>query len=159
MPIRPATTDDTDFLVDMLLEAINWTPDRSIDRLEATTDPELAHYVEDWMRPTDFGFIAVDDAGDRIGACWLRYFDSTDPSYGYVADDVPELNISVVADVRGQGIGRSLVRASVAEARKRGIARISLSVEHGNRAVDLYKSEGFTYYETTDGSDTYTLTL
>lgn len=44
---------------------------------------------------------------------------------------------------RGQGIGRAVLRRLLTDAAERGISRISLSVEPGNRAQQLYESEGF----------------
>jgi GNAT superfamily N-acetyltransferase len=152
--LRPAMPDDLDFITNMMIEAINWKPGRDFTRAQVADDPEISHYLDGWMRPTDFGLIAIDDAGEPIGACWLRYFSADDPSYGYIADDVPELNISVVAGWRGKGVGRTLVRGVLAAARDRRIARIGLSVEHGNYAAKLYYTEGFTLYETTGDADT-----
>ncbi|MBM0274182.1 hypothetical protein [Micromonospora tarensis] len=60
--IRAATPADSEFLVDMLVEAVNWLPERDWSRAEILANRELAHYVTGWMRPTDFGFIAVDPA-------------------------------------------------------------------------------------------------
>lgn len=157
--LRPAEPGDLDFVTDMLVEAINWLPGRDFTRDQVDGDPEIVHYVEGWMRPTDFGVLAIDEDGEPIGACWLRYFTADDPSYGYVADDVPELNIGVVAPWRGRGVGRALIRAALAAARDRGIARVGLSVEHDNYAAKLYYDEGFTFYETTDGADTLTINL
>ncbi|WP_203990397.1 GNAT family N-acetyltransferase [Sphaerisporangium rufum] len=54
----------------------------------------------------------------------------------------------VVAGVRaayqGQGLGKALFRAAVAEARARGMGRLELTVmEHNRRALGLYLSCGF----------------
>lgn len=59
------------------------------------------------------------------------------------AADVPELTIGVVANRRGEGIGRLLLAELVLEARHRGIERISLSVEADNPAIFLYADFGF----------------
>ena len=44
---------------------------------------------------------------------------------------------------RGAGHGSRLLRRLLAESAARGHNRVSLSVEDGNRARDLYESEGF----------------
>ena len=44
---------------------------------------------------------------------------------------------------RRRGAGRLLLRALLGEARNRCIERVSLSVEEGNGAVDLYRQCGF----------------
>ena len=71
-----------------------------------------------------------------------------------VATGVPELIIGVRPMWRAQGVGRALLRELTAAARAEGFARLALSVEHGNFAHALYRSEGFTVIETASGRDT-----
>jgi GNAT superfamily N-acetyltransferase len=152
--IRPATSADADFLVDMLVEAVNWLPQRNWSRGQIMTDPSLAHYVSGWMRPDDFGVVVVDSADCPVGAAWLRFLAAADPGYGYVSDDVPELTIGVVEPWRGRGVGRVLVRAALDAARDRGVRSVSLSVERANFAAQLYAAEGFRTVESFEDSDT-----
>lgn len=49
----------------------------------------------------------------------------------------------VAPEVRGRGIGRRVLELVEAEARALGIRRLFLEVEHGNRAVALYRRTGF----------------
>ena len=91
----------------------------------------------------DLGVVADHLPGPAIGAAWLRYLSADDPGYGFVADDVPELGIGVHPEYRGRGVGRRLLRALLAAAQQRGIARVSLSVERANPARGLYLAEGF----------------
>jgi GNAT superfamily N-acetyltransferase len=147
---RRATAQDADFLADMLLAAVNWSPEwkpRTLRRVLA--DPRTAHYIAGWPRPGDLGVVAEAD-GEPVGAAWLRFFPASDPGYGFTAADVPELTIGVTAGWRGRGVGRSLLRAVGSAAAQAGIARISLSVERKNFARGLYRAEGFTV---TDASD------
>ena len=52
--------------------------------------------------------------------------------------------LAVADEVRGQGVGRALVRAVVAQARRQGALRITLRVlGHNTPARKLYESEGF----------------
>jgi ribosomal protein S18 acetylase RimI-like enzyme len=142
--LRPATEDDAEFLLEMLLEAANWDPARApVTKQQLRLTPELAHYVEGWPRTDDFGFVATTD-GRRLGAAWCRQLTGTDPGYGYVADDVPEVSIAVVAPARGQGIGAQLLQAVADEARTRRTRALSLSVEKANPARRLYERAGFT---------------
>ena len=60
-----------------------------------------------------------------------------------MADDVPELSLCVWSGHRGQGVGGELLRRALEEARRRGLARVSLSVEAGNPSVRLYRAAGF----------------
>jgi ribosomal protein S18 acetylase RimI-like enzyme len=153
--IRPALASDAGFLADMLVEAVNWStewPPRSRDHVLSA--PDTAHYVAGWPRDTDLGVLAEAD-GQPAGAAWLRFRPATDPGYGFVAADVPELTIGVAAAWRGRGMGRALLRALASQARAHGIARISLSVERKNYAQRLYLSEGYRIVDSSDAqSDT-----
>ncbi len=95
-----------------------------------------------WPRDSDLGVVAEPD-GQPVGAAWLRFLPETEPGYGFVAPDVPELTIGVSAGWRGRGVGRALLRALAGQARARGIGQISLSVERENPAQRLYLSEGY----------------
>ncbi|MCX5120257.1 GNAT family N-acetyltransferase [Micromonospora sp. NBC_00362] len=152
--IRAATSADREFLVDMLVEAINWLPERNWSREQILANAALAHYVTGWMRPDDFGLVAMDPADRPVGAAWFRYLTAADPGYGYVGDDVPELTIGVVETWRGRGVGRVLLRAVLDAARERGIRTVSLSVERANFAARLYAAEGFRTVESFEDADT-----
>jgi GNAT superfamily N-acetyltransferase len=152
--IRPATSADVDFLTDMLVEAVNWEPHRHRSREEIMADPPLAQHVSGWMGSNDLGVVAVSPAGLRIGAAWLRYLPATDPGYGYVRDDVPELSMGVVASWRGRGVGRTLLRSVLDTARAAGVTAVALSVERANFAARLYEAEGFRTVKSFDHSDT-----
>jgi GNAT superfamily N-acetyltransferase len=144
--IRPATAEDSSFLADMLVEAVNWSPEwRPRSRKRILADHRTARYISGWPRATDLGVIAeaAAPAPEPAGAAWLRFFPAADPSYGFVAEDVPELTIGVAAAWRGRGLGRVLLRVIADQARAAGIGRISLSVERKNYAQRLYLSEGY----------------
>jgi pimeloyl-ACP methyl ester carboxylesterase len=147
--IRPAGPADADFLADMLVEAVNWSPRWNQSRESALATPAVAHYVSGWPRDTDLGVVAV-TGGQPVGAAWLRFLAADDPGYGFVAPDVPELTIGVTPLWRGRGVGRALLRAIAGRAREHGIQRISLSVERKNFAQQLYRAEG---YQVVDSSD------
>jgi ribosomal protein S18 acetylase RimI-like enzyme len=151
--VRPATRDDAEFLVEMLVAAVNWRPDRKLTRAEIMAVPKNAGYVDGWGRPDDVGVVALEPDGTRIGAAWVRFRTADDPGYGYVSDDVPELAIAVVGERRGQGVGRALVPALLDAARDRGIGAVSLSVGHGNYAAKLYSEHGFRVVESLDEDD------
>ncbi|WP_435206989.1 GNAT family N-acetyltransferase [Micromonospora sp. bgisy143] len=152
--IRTATSADHGFLVDMLVQAVNWLPERNWSREEILAKPELAHYVAGWMRPADFGVVAADPADRPVGAAWCRQLTAADPGYGYVSDDVPELTLGVVDSWRNRGVGRALLRAVLSVAAERGLPKVSLSVERANFAAQLYASEGFRTVKSFDDADT-----
>lgn len=151
--LRSATAADAPFLFDMLMEAVNWHPERQLSRSTVSADRALARYIDGWPRPSDLGVLA-EAAGGPIGAAWLRVFTADDPGYGYIADDVPELSMAVAPAWRGRGIGRALLQEIGDRARSAGHRAISLSVERANFAHRLYISEGYHVVDRGPDSDT-----
>ena len=130
-------------MADMLVEAVNWSAEwKKQSRSRVLSTHRTAHYISGWPRDTDLGVIAQAD-GEPIGAAWLRFHPASDPGYGFVAAEVPELTIGVAVHWRGRGVGRALLRATAEQAQSAGIRQISLSVERTNFAQKLYLSEGY----------------
>ena len=152
--IRPAISSDGAFLGDMVVEAANWRAGATRPKPTVFADPIYRAYLAGWQRPADAGFVAVDGEAKPIGAAWYRLFAADTPAHGFVAAGVPELIIGVRPLWRAQGVGRALMRALTDAARTAGFARITLSVEHGNFAHSLYRSEGFAVVDTRGGRDT-----
>ncbi|HEX5303286.1 MAG TPA: GNAT family N-acetyltransferase [Streptosporangiaceae bacterium] len=95
-------------------------------RRRVLSAPRTAHYIAGWPRDTGLGVIA--EAGSQpAGAAWIRFFPASQPGYGFVSFDVPELTIGVAAPWRGRGVGRALLRAIAGLAEQAGITRISLT--------------------------------
>src|SRR5699024_373348 len=141
MILRELHTDDLPFLRQMVVETINWKPGRDATFDDVMTDERMERYIVNWGRDGDGGVIAEKDSGP-IGAVWWRYHTAAEPSYGYVADDIPEIAIAIAEDGRGKGLGRKLIQAAKATLSKI-VDRVSLSVEADNFALKLYESEGF----------------
>jgi ribosomal protein S18 acetylase RimI-like enzyme len=140
--IRPAEVADFTFLATMLGEAAVWRPDKPTPTAdEVMADPRYARYLEGWPRPGDFGLIAEQDG--PVGAAWYRTYTETSHGYGFVAEDVPELSIAVIASRRHEGIGRQLLVGLIEASEAQGLAALSLSVNLGNPARHLYESVGF----------------
>ncbi|MDQ1129089.1 GNAT family N-acetyltransferase [Microbacterium sp. SORGH_AS_0888] len=152
--IRPAVQGDGAFLADMVVEAANWHAGAAAPRHEVLADPRHGRYLAGWMRPGDAGVVALDAQDDPIGASWYRMLPRTEPGFGYVGTGVPELIIGVRPIWRAHGVGRALLQALVERAKAQGHSRLSLSVQRGNYAVTLYRSEGFVVTEAGNGRDT-----
>lgn len=147
--IREAAVDDGEFMADMLVEAVNWSPRwKPRSRRRVLSAAATGRYIAGWPRGTDLGVVAEAD-GAPVGAAWLRFFTADEHGYGFVAPDVPELTIGVAASWRGRGAGRALLRAIAARAAAAGITRISLNVERKNFARDLYLAEGYQVFDAT----------
>jgi ribosomal protein S18 acetylase RimI-like enzyme len=144
--IRPAAAEDFTFLATMLGESAVWRPDKPTPTADQVlADPRYARYLVGWPRRGDYGLVAEQDG--PVGAAWYRTFTEASPGIGFVAEDVPELAIAVIASRRREGIGRrllmSLIEASVAN----GHPALSLSVNADNPARGLYESVGFVLVE------------
>jgi GNAT superfamily N-acetyltransferase len=130
--LRPVDQQDTRFLRDMLRHAYHW-------RLG---DPDLPvyRYVKNWGRRGDAGVIA--SAGpNEYGAAWYRLFPASEPGFGFVDEETPEVTIAVVPSHRGQGTGGDLLEALLDVARADGFKQISLSAEPGQ--TGFYEQHGF----------------
>jgi GNAT superfamily N-acetyltransferase len=141
--VRPATKTDEHFLRGMLLLAA-FPPDAVRPALEEVLrDERLARYIVDWGRPGDGGVVAEEE-GQPIGAAWYRRFSRNETGYGFISEDIRELSIAIVPEMRGRGIGRTLLLRLIEQAQAEGLPALSLSVSVRNPvAMRLYESLGF----------------
>lgn len=100
-------------------------------------------YASLHRREGDFGYVAVDQQGKRLGSITLRFYTDQNAGYGYVNAATPEMGMAVTEDARGKGIGTLLLQTALDEVERRGIAAVSLSVDPDNQAFRLYKRLGF----------------
>ena len=157
--MREALDSDLDVLLDCMLDAFNWTGETRFTRAEMLANTHSQRYLGGWRRPTDFGFVAHEN-GEPVGAVWARPLTSTEPGYGYVADDIPEIGMAVSRNHRGRKIGTELLSACTSRAGETGWNALSLSVEDGNVAARrLYESVGFVVVGRNGSSDTMLLYL
>lgn len=142
---RPAVAEDVPFLAAMLGEAAVWRPEKRTPTAdEAMADPHLAVYLAGWPRPGDVGLVAEQTGqGGPLGAAWYRTYTEASHGFGFVAEDIPEVSIAVVASRRGEGIGRRLLVGLIEASEAEGRPALSLSVNHENPARHLYRSVGF----------------
>ena len=146
--VRTAALDDEQFLWEMLYEAVHWEPEEPSAKPppeEILSDPVLRRYLEDWGRVGDLAVVAQDEEDSRsIGAAWYRLFPTSEPGYGFVNAEIPDIAIAVAAERRGTGVGGELIRALIDVARSNGFKALSLSVQKSNRAaMALYEKNGF----------------
>lgn len=159
--LRPSRDGDAPFLREMLYEAATWAPGSRQPALdEALAHPDLAKLIDGFgARRGDAGLVLEDEREGHLGAAWFRLWTAQSHSYGFVDEDTPELVIATLPSRRGQGVGGLLLRGLVQEAGRRGFARISLSVAHGNRARHLYERTGFREVADDGGAATLLLEL
>lgn len=138
LEIRTAAPSDEQFLFDMLQLAIFTPPGADPPPASVLDQPAIAHYAAGFgTRRGDVGFVATCD-GTPVGAAWARRFPATDPGYGFVAQDIPELTVAVAPAVRNSGLGTRLLETLLT-----AIGPASLSCDVRNPAMRLYERLGF----------------
>lgn len=125
--------------------------------------PKLAIYNEFYGFTTkDLGLYALAD-NQLVGAVWIRRLNVDHGSNGYINDNTPILNIAVLPEFRGKGIGSQMIEQLFIEA---GALHdiISVSVIEDSAAVRFYERHGFVRYDNgfnevslIDGSDVITM--
>jgi ribosomal protein S18 acetylase RimI-like enzyme len=134
--------EDFTFLATMLGEAAVWRPDKPTPTAEQVlADERYALYLAGWPRRGDCGVVAEQDG--PVGAAWYRTYTEANHGYGFIAEDVPELSIAVIASRRREAIGRRLVIDLIEASVAQGYVALSLSVAENNPARRLYASTGF----------------
>lgn len=157
--LRRAGPADRALLEAMLAVAVDWRPGTAVrPAAQVLAEPSLAHYVTGWGSDRDAGVVAGED-GAPVGAAWWTHFGAEDPGYGFVDAAVPEVSIGVAAEARGRAVGTLLLGALIAEARRRSLPGLSLSVEDANPAARLYRRLGFVPVGRAGGSTTMLLRL
>ncbi|MEL7334143.1 MAG: GNAT family N-acetyltransferase [Cyanobacteria bacterium J06560_2] len=136
LTIKAATLQDEPTLWTMLMHAAHET---SLSAVKS--NPELVRYVSGWGRSGDLGVIA-EKRETAVGAAWLRIWPEDSRGYGFVANEVPELAIAVISEMRGQGVGTDLL-SQIIQAATSQFPAISLSIRSDNPALRLYKRFGF----------------
>lgn len=140
--LRPLAASDEPALWEILYHAVHVPPGEPLPPREIVQQPGLARYAAGWGRPNDLGFLALDAAGQPVGAAWLRLLTGETRGYGYVDDRTPELSVALLPGHRGRGIGtRLLVR--LLDAAQERFPAVSLSVSADNPALRLYERLGF----------------
>jgi len=126
----------------MLGEAAVWRTDKQTPTGdEVLADPRYAMYLAGWPRHGDYGLIAERDG--PVGAAWYRTYTEEGHGHGFIAEEVPELSIAVIASRRHEGTGRQLLVELINASVDQGYPALSLSVREQNPARGLYESVGF----------------
>lgn len=143
---RQIRTDEITLLDDFLYEAIFIpegvaAPPRSIIENE-----DLQVYVREFGRQPDDRCLVAECDGKVVGAVWTRVMND----YGYIADGIPSLAMSLYKEYRNKGIGTALLEQMLQLLRKDGYRQVSLSVQKANYAVRMYRKVGFEVMNETD---------
>ena len=131
--LRPVDIHDLRFLRDMLRHAYHW-------RMNEDEERPVYRYVQNWGRKGDAGLVAM-DGPHSYGAAWYRLFTQSEPGFGFVDEQTPELTLAVVPSRRGKGTGKELLDALLEHARGQGYQSISLSA--AKEQAGYYEHFGF----------------
>jgi ribosomal protein S18 acetylase RimI-like enzyme len=111
---------------------------------KAISDPYLRKYWANWgKRPGDVGIVAESSHTNIPIACaWVRQFTKEESADCFFSDEIPELALAVVSDLRATGIGTATLRTLIEELRSK-VPAICLSVRKDNPAIRLYERFSF----------------
>lgn len=138
--LRVETDADRPFLAELYastrteeLAHVPWDAATKRGFLGEQFDLQHAHYVKNYVGAE---FAVIEQHGQPVGRIYLRRSGS----------EIRLMDIALVPEKRGQGIGRSLVEALVRIARE-DANEITLHVEPNNPAMKLYDRLGFKLIE------------
>ncbi|PIE89500.1 MAG: GNAT family N-acetyltransferase [Acidobacteria bacterium] len=152
MIIRALKSRESDFLADMLYEAIFIPEGHPPFPREIVKELSLSKYIEKWGKDKFDIALVVEIDNKLVGAVWGRLFTNENKGFGYIDNKTPELSMAIKNDYRNQGIGTKLIKAIIAEYNKIEVKFLSLSVDKANKALNLYKRIGFETVEETETS-------
>jgi ribosomal protein S18 acetylase RimI-like enzyme len=134
--LRPETADDLEFSSRLYASAraaemalAPWTEEQKEAFLRWQFDLQHTHYHKFYPGAS---FLIIVEEGRDIGRMYVHRSDH----------DIRLMEITLLPEHRGRGIGGLLVRELIAEARSAG-KKVSLHVERNNPARRLYERLGF----------------
>ena len=148
--IRPATLDDSDFLVDCVqamladMQSYGGQPLAEFNHVKEW----LKKYIESWLVQEEHVFLlAVPDEVETQPVGMVEaYLTFPDEAFRQVR----KLHIAAIyvrPERRHAGIGRSLLEAAIEWGRELGCEQVELNVLAGNPARRLYENMGFEVFE------------
>ncbi len=151
---RKYTKDDYQFLREMLFEAVFWSRTKeTLPSLEEGLSYDYTkHILEGFGSRNGDTAVIAEEAGKKIGAAFIRYWNKELNMRGYIADEIPVLAIGVVKEHRRKGVANELIKSLKTVAKDNGISEISLCVTKSNIAYQLYVKSGFEIVEEVDSS-------
>lgn len=140
--LRPITPDDRELLLSIYassradeLALSDWPAAQQRAFIEMQFDAQARHYGQQRPRATCHLILDGNEATHSrpVGRLWVDRG----------ADTLHVLDITLLPEARGQGLGGLLLRELMAEAQQRGTP-LTISVELHNPARKLYERLGFT---------------
>jgi GNAT superfamily N-acetyltransferase len=136
LTLRPATGGDTEFLHAVYasgrteeLTAVAWSAEQKASFLRSQSEAQLTYYAEHYPR-AEYAIIVHD--GSDIGRIFIERRD----------EDLRLMDMGLLPEHRGHGIGTALLRNVIERAESLGLP-VVLHVESFNPARRLYERFGF----------------
>lgn len=134
--LRPMSESDRGFLERVYastraeeLAPVPWTMEQKAAFLSHQFAAQHAHYQQHYAGSE---FLVVEEEGRPVGRFYVARW----------AAEIRIIDIALIPEARGRGIGESLLRGLLAEARELG-KPVTIHVERQNRALRLYERLGF----------------
>lgn len=108
---------------------VDWTEQQKLQFLSEQFSFQHAHYMEAYQSAE---FLIVKEGKQSIGRLYKDYRE----------DEIRIIDIALLPEYRGKGIGGQIMESILAEAEKMGKA-VRIHVEYNNPAMKLYKRLGF----------------
>jgi GNAT superfamily N-acetyltransferase len=138
--LRPITPADTPFLARVYassraeeLAVTDWTEEQKADFCRRQFDAQSAYYAATY---TDASFQVIERDNVPIGRLYVARWEK----------EIRIVDITLLPESRGTGIGTKLLRDLQEEARDAGKS-LTIHVERFNRALQLYQRLGFQQVE------------
>ena len=138
---RPVTPEDVPFLRELYgttreeeMKIVPWTAEQKDAFLDQQFTAQKSHYEEFYPHCQ---FLVIEWDGKPIGRLYIDRSES----------EIHIIDIALLPEHRGRGIGRMLLEEILAEGKKKGI-KVAIYVEHFNPARRLYDRLGFRHMHT-----------
>lgn len=116
------------------MRLVPWTSEQKSAFLDMQFTAQKLHYEQYY---SDCEFLVIEVEGNPIGRLYIDRGD----------EDIRIIDIALLPEVRGRGIGRVLI-GEILEEGQATRKRVSIHVEHDNPARRLYDRLGFQHVDT-----------
>ena len=138
---RPIRDDDRDFLAHLYattredeMKVVPWSDEQKRQFLAMQFHAQTVYYADNFAADE---FFILEHEGTPIGRLYL----DRQP------DDICIVDIALLPEVRGNGLGTILVQEVLDDAARGGVT-VTIHVEHFNPAMHLYQRLGFQHVDT-----------
>lgn len=142
--IEPLLKAHESFVREIVYQAIHVSDGEPAPSRSILNTPELTKYYQNWGRKGDYGLLLIHQPSEQpVGGCFVRYYTKDLAGYGFVSEKIPELNIALLPDYRGNGLGTKLLTRLLNDLKQQNYKGVSLSVDKQNPVKRLYEKLGF----------------